>query len=282
MNHSLAGVIILYNPDESVFENVKSYAPFLQILYVIDNSSKINGPLITKIKEAFSVQYIPHHDNLGISYSLNEALQLAEGKYKWLLTMDQDSKFYENSFAEYIAHLNDIPENVYGICPTHECPENIGNDKLPGDFTVVERGITSGNIIRVDTALKCGGFDENLFIDEVDFEFCYRCNNRGYKLLKYSPNILLHNLGHPIYSKFLGRKFKSLNENYLRQYYVFRNKLYIADKYPEKRLAYYVDLFKWTVKILLAEPDKWRKLQYACLGCSDFKKERFGRFEEKK
>lgn len=53
MDLSLAGVVILYNPDDAVFENLKSYAPFLQMLYVIDNSERINEPLITKIKAHF-------------------------------------------------------------------------------------------------------------------------------------------------------------------------------------------------------------------------------------
>ena len=281
MDLSLAGVVILYNPDDAVFENLKSYAPFLQMLYVIDNSERINEPLITKIKAHFSVQYIPHHDNLGISYSLNEALQLAKGKYQWLLTMDQDSRFYETSFEAYCSQLLDLPDDVYGICPTYEYPENTGKDDMPGELMAVENGITSGNIIHVDIALKCGGFDENLFIDEVDHEFCYRCNRYGYKLLKYSPNILLHSLGHPIYAKLLGRSFKAFNENYVRQYYIFRNKLYISATYPEKRWSYYKDLCKWTIKICLAEPDKWRKLRYAFLGCRDFKKNKIGKLKEK-
>lgn len=279
MNQSLAGVVVLYNPDESVFENIKSYAPFLDILYVVDNSAKINKSLIEKIKKIFSIQYILHHDNKGISYSLNEVLRLSLGKYKWLLTMDQDSKFYQNSFIEYSAMLSSVDDEVYGICPTYEYPEKTGDMSILKMLIPVDRCITSGNIIRIDIALSCGGFDENLFIDEVDHEFCYRCKQRGYKLIKYVPNILLHNLGNPIFANILGVHFKTFNENYIRQYYIFRNKLYVANKYPEIRWMYYWELFKWAVKIILVEPNKLTKIKYAIRGCLDFKRKKFGKYK---
>jgi rhamnosyltransferase len=277
MNQTLAGVVILYNPDDSVFENLKSYASFLDILYVVDNSVEINKSLVEKIKKSFSVEYIPHYENKGISYSLNEVLRLASRKYTWLLTMDQDSKFYQDSFIKYSATLSTVGADVYGICPTYEYPEKTGDENVSEELVQVNRCITSGNIIRIDLALKCGGFDENLFIDEVDHEFCYRCNQCGYKLLKYTPNILLHSLGNPIYGNLLGRHFKAFNEGSIRQYYIFRNKLYVASKYPQECRGYYLDLIKWFAKILLVEPDKWKKIKYVFRGCYDFKKKHFGK-----
>lgn len=278
MNQLVAGVVILYHPDESVIENISTYAPFLSRLYVIDNSEVENNSLIEKIKKQYNIHYIKHGENLGISYSLNEALRLSQGKYQWLLTMDQDSKFYKDSLKAYSETVDTMEKDVYGICPTYEHPERVGKeDDVPGSFEVIEKCITSGNLINVDMALACGGFDENLFIDEVDSEFCYRCNRYGYRLLKYNKNILLHSIGHPIPINVLGFHFTALNESPIRQYYIFRNRCYVATHYPETRKELFVVTLKWIIKIILAEPNKMKKLTYAWRGIVDFKKNRFGK-----
>lgn len=56
------------------------------------------------------------------------------------------------------------------------------------DYRLIEKGgcITSGNIINISIALSCGGFDENLFIDSVDEEFCIRCQKYGFLLYEYT------------------------------------------------------------------------------------------------
>ena len=258
MVSSIAGVVILYNPDDSVVQNIESYAPYLDHLYVIDNSSYTNIQMISNLFSKQPTTYIPHKDNKGIAYSLNEALHLTKDHYQWLLTMDQDSRFLPNSFQNYISCLDKLDSNVYGICPIYDENDNIENCI----FKPVEKCITSGNIIQVKIAIVCGGFDENLFIDEVDHEFCYRCNRKGYTLLKYQKRILLHNIGNILHVNLFCFHFTTLNENYRRQYYIYRNKLYVCHKFPELKMREYKFLLIWLAKIILGEPDKIRKLYY--------------------
>ena len=47
----IAGVIILYNPEQDVFNNIVSYLGALDCLFVVDNSEQPNEELIAKIKE---------------------------------------------------------------------------------------------------------------------------------------------------------------------------------------------------------------------------------------
>lgn len=51
MKPSLAGVVILYNPDDSVLKNIESYASYLDAFYVIDNSTTDNKSLIKKCRK---------------------------------------------------------------------------------------------------------------------------------------------------------------------------------------------------------------------------------------
>ena len=44
----------------------------------------------------------------------------------------------------------------------------------------VRQTITSGSIVRTDVFAVVGAFDDKLFIDAVDTEFCFRCRSKGY------------------------------------------------------------------------------------------------------
>lgn len=39
----LAGVVVLYNPDQKVLDNISSYIDELDVLYLVDNSSVDNS-----------------------------------------------------------------------------------------------------------------------------------------------------------------------------------------------------------------------------------------------
>lgn len=56
----LAGVVILYNPSDDVYYNIMTYYPYLDKLYVLDNSEKINRRLIDKLEKLSKVLYICH------------------------------------------------------------------------------------------------------------------------------------------------------------------------------------------------------------------------------
>lgn len=271
----LAGVVTLYNPNEDVAKNLLSYTSFLDHLYIFDNSPSPHNDIKEIVEKETLVTYFWTGENRGIAKCLNQALILAnKDGFEWLLTMDQDSKFITDFIPGYLSCLLKIPDNAYGICPTYKGElKEIITDAILSEVRVC---ITSGNIIKIKVAIKLGGFDENLFIDEVDSEFCYRCNKAGYKLYKYNKVILIHHMGNPIQKNILGFHFTTLNESYIRQYYIIRNRLYVCSKYPEKRISYFYNIIKWMVKVLIAEPDKYRKFRYAFKGWKDYRNGKFG------
>lgn len=118
MKQSLAGCVILYNPTDEVERNVASYIDELELLYVVDNG---NGrALIERLREHYreKLQPLYHEENRGIAASLNEVLRLADGRFTHLLTMDQDSRFYEDSMARYKAELSNFDwRSTLGIGP---------------------------------------------------------------------------------------------------------------------------------------------------------------------
>ena len=200
----IAGVVVLYNPDYEVLSNIRSYIEELDVLYALDNSDVVNEKLILKLKEMPRIKYISMGRNRGVSYALNYALKATEF-YQFLLTMDQDSKFYSGMMKKYKAILHDNYSNDNSIAMY---AVNVNSFEETNCVPViVDHAITSGFVVNVQIANELGGLDDNLFIDEVDDEFCYRAQRHGYKILKLPNVCLFHHLDNPIQGSFFGRKF---------------------------------------------------------------------------
>ena len=135
-------------------------------------------------------------------------------------------------------------------------------------------------MIPVDIATKIGGFDENLFIDEVDNEFCYRVKKNGYDILEFPSIILKHSLGHQTFHQILGFHYNTFNHNALRKYYMTRNRIYVLRKYPEIRCWYIKKIIKDVIKVVLAENDKKHKINYIIKGMKDGIINHMGKFTE--
>lgn len=265
----IAGVVILYNPGNDTLDNILTYNDNLDTLIVMDNSDFPNEWLVKELRTISKVQYIKNSENMGIAYPLNRALEMTKEHYQWLLTMDQDSSFKEGEFSKYIKNLETIDCDVYGLTPIF-CGDRVSlKDE---DRSIIEHCITSGMLLKIQAAITVGGFDELLFIDAVDDEFCYRANVAGMgKIIRDNTIMLNHSIGAPKMHRLLGIKnYETDNHNYIRKYYMFRNYLYVGKKYPEKKKFYRSVLINNFIKILLGEKDKKRKIKSAILGYKDY------------
>ena len=95
--------------------------------------------------------------------------------------------------------------------------------------------ITSGAIINLKIAESLGGFDEKLFIDGVDTDFCIHSFEKGYQTLLVNEFSLRHQLGEEkkVMTPLLKSTFRKFH-NPTRLYYIVRNHLYLRSKYPKK------------------------------------------------
>ena len=87
---NIQGVVVLYNPDYTILDNIKSYLDGIEKLYIVDNSETKNHELINKIVSiSAKCIYIDNNGNQGIAHALNVGAQKAiEDGADWLLTMD--------------------------------------------------------------------------------------------------------------------------------------------------------------------------------------------------
>ena len=278
MDYKLAGCVILYNPDNDVIRNVTSYIDHIECLYVVDN--KNGDKIINKLQAKYSEKIIPvrHLENMGIAYSLNEVTNLAKKKYDLLLTMDQDSCFYRDSMKVYKSELAKFDwDETLGIGPAIVNYDFVDKDSTEVKWEGIIRLITSGNVISLKNAIKIGGFNEQLFIDEVDYDFCYKGVARGLKMyMNLSGVYLLHSLGNTFTRNVLGHTFYIMNHNKIRKYYIFRNRLVVAKSYwkvmglGDTWKQYLKSNMRLVFDVIFFENDKIGKMKYMTLGLCDF------------
>ncbi|MDF2433177.1 MAG: rhamnosyltransferase [Mucilaginibacter sp.] len=282
---TLAGCIVLYNPTNSVIKNIESYLPFLNTLYVIDNTECVDEELIKKIKLLDAeIVYIQQGDNKGIAWALNKGAALAlELGYQWLLTMDQDSYFLGNEFFDSW-HTN-INYTIGLVAASYTNDYDRWQKEYSQLYNEIHFAVTSGNIINLKSWENVGGFEEKLFIDEVDHDYCLKLRKHGFKIL-ISKKVLM---GHMVGQLYNGRN-NEFTENKifilhspLRYYYISRNVLYLCKKYFFTdfdfiaRRFYY--LIKALVKILLMYPDKVIYLGFFFKGIKDFALSRYNKYD---
>ena len=91
----VCAVMVTYNPDSSLEQNIRALLPHVDRLIVVDNGSE--PPIradIEAISSACQVDVIWNNENLGLASALNIGIRqgLASGDYTWIATFDQDSR----------------------------------------------------------------------------------------------------------------------------------------------------------------------------------------------
>lgn len=276
----IAGVVVLYNPTEEDISNINTYIDDIDILYIMDNSKNENSKRLPKNKK---INYIFNNKNLGIAKPLNKAAELArKAGYKWLLTMDQDTKFKKNIIQSMKEKILDIDcSNIAIITPWHKTKLKVNKSNKKIDYPLDV--MTSGNLLNLEIHKKLNGFKEWIFIDGVDIEYCLNIKKNNGKIMRLNELEIDHNLGDIFYKKFFNKDLLVTNHKAIRRYYQCRNYLYIRDMYIDIEPTFCKRLVKFKsiiLAIVLYEDNKLNKLRNFYQGYRDYKKGKRGRKDE--
>lgn len=179
-------VVVLYNPTtEQIIE--LSHLSKLYNLIVVDNSLNDSVP---NEERADFIEYLALRNNVGIAKAQNLAIvKCLQHKASFILFLDQDS-LIDNSFpSRLLQHLIDLRRqfpNVVAIGPS--IIDVAKNEKyvtghmvnIKDSFFRTDTLISSGMLVPISAFEDIGYFDEKLFIDYVDHEWCWRANSMGY------------------------------------------------------------------------------------------------------
>ena len=281
----VAAIIVSYNPDKNLLDSVNLLISQVEKIIIVDNGSiEEKRKDISSIKDIDNerIEVIFNEENLGIATALNIGVReaLKQG-FNWILTMDQDSKASKDMVEKMFEVYNNIDKkerkSILSIFPNFvdERIQSIEENSVMNTYEYVDADITSGNLVKAEVFDKVGFFDDSLFIDLVDTDFCMRLNEKNIKMIKVRDAILYHSLGESQSVKSIFGKFNTSNHSALRRYYMTRNRFYIWEKYKDLNsftLNRDKKLFKKEfIKIILGEKDKVNKIKMVFKGYKDYK-----------
>lgn len=275
---NITGTVVLYNPDNEVIGNILSYQQKFAKLYLVDNSETDNTKMFENLISE-CVEYIPLCCNYGIAYALNFACQKAlQDGYKYIITMDQDSKFETDLVEVYQNYIqnNDISD-VAALSPQYKTDRRA----IKNDTTAEEIFLTmqSGTLFILEKYVKIGLFNESLFLDVVDWEYFYRIRQNGLKVIRCNQAVLNHQ---PAVTKevSIGKlRLKYGIASPVRYYYQIRNLFWMVIHYKSIYMLG-VMLVKY-VKIILLFNEKAEYLRMCRQGLFDAKNNQLGAFVER-
>jgi len=278
----IAGVVVLFYPDNMLSERISTYVNQLEILYVIDNSEASSREALGLLINHPKVKYIHNQENLGMAKALNIAANLAlYDRFDFLLTMDQDSSFEEDQFEVFIGYLIKLDITKVGILSPRHVHPTARMNKSEFEIQNAKIVMTSGNLVNLSIFKKVGDFLTSLFIDHVDHEYCLRLRMNGYQVLVTENVLLNHSLGNLLKVKlFKVTLFKFVSHQPIRTYYMIRNGLHVALKYKKEFPDFYRQSIILALKEILKvmfEKDKLTRIRLILLAIKHYRTTTLGK-----
>lgn len=285
-------IVTTYNPDYSeLLYNIKTYYDQVPMVLICDNSDLPSSDvLLPVLKKNFPrIEYHSMEGNKGISAAQNQGVAIAMNKgYKYFIEMDQDSKlrdgYVDTIIGSYIKLLGEGLK-VGGIGPLAVSQETglvYHGRKRDMGLLVVDKTLSSGFFYSVELYRDVGGKDESLFIDYVDWEWCWRAGASGYSIYVDTNLEITHMLGAGHVS--VGTLRIGIPSP-VRHYYQYRNSFYLLFKRHVP--------FAWKVKRMVinvlklpfyafALPDSRRRRYFIALAFRDVLSGKLGKLNDVK
>jgi len=266
-------VVITYFPDTGFPNRLEKIVAQVPSAIVVDNGT--TGESLKNLERALGlvngITCIRNSENLGVAAALNQGIRriLSESAdCAWIITFDQDSLPADNMVEIMLTvwESHPHPEKLMIAGPrtmfvdSTSCPDSSADRS----WLEVTNVITSGSLISRKAFSVAGYFNESLFIDYVDFEYCLRLRTLGYQVIEVLETEILHNMGRLEERFLLGEKVHPTHHPPLRRYYQFRNSLLLHRQYRKSQRIWCrenrVILMKIITLILLYEKQRLRSL----------------------
>ncbi len=245
---TIGAVMVLYAPDLDVTDKaIEAILPQVDLLCIVDNTP--GADLSARFTDN-RIHYIAMSGNSGIAAAQNRGTRwLLDRGVDFLVYTDQDSEARPDTIARLMhgyTILTDggVKVGLTGTLPVNretgepyrlsarriDSPDDLR--RIPGAEGISEyySAISSISLIPRQAMLDNGGFDESLFIDGVDHEWCWRAwHTHAYRTFIVRDAVIDHCLGQGD-RQLAARQVHIASAD--RVYYQFRNYLWL------KRLEY--------------------------------------------
>jgi rhamnosyltransferase len=285
----ILAVVVTYRPPAALFENMESLRKQLTDVLIVDNGSGESfEQLLRACEVTLGIQVLRQPSNLGIAAALNAGVRRAiVAGFDWVATFDQDSTITPDFFGAMLS--------AYQLCPSRQqvtlvAPVLCENGPdyqahrqraQPALYSFARTAMTSGSLIKTGVFAQAGFYDESLFMDYVDYDFCLRLWKQGWQIIRAQRAYLLHRLGAAETHSFFGLKVTIKSHSPWRRYHIMRNRIIVFRRYAFSFPGWCLHDFSWIflelTKILLFENEKAAKLRQVARGIADGLAGRTGR-----
>lgn len=206
----ICSILVLYEPKNDDLQHICDYYDKVDFAYVIDNSQKNNFEAIKKEiceiganKEKLKYYHFP--ENIGLCRAFNFAVsEAAKIECNWVLLMDSDSSFISDIIEVYKNTLKHIDSNKVAVLSPVHIYDRSSADKYLG-IKDVTWAMTSGCLYNIEIFETIGGFMNELFVECLDIDYCYRAHEKGYRVVECGEALLKHFPAETRECKFFGK-----------------------------------------------------------------------------
>ena len=237
--NDVASIFVLYRTDLKKFKKVLSLnKKNFSNIFLVNNSPEISLNLF-KSKQ---ITLINNSSNIGLAAALNIGILQAKKKgAKMVVLFDQDTLIPDNFLQEMLININSnqyskkvalfSPAYFNKVTNDYGSIINLKKFRLERssldtkkNFLISHYVITSGSFIPMSVLDDVGLMREELFIDLVDTEWCFRARANGYKIILFPKIKITHHLGDSSVT-LIGKNYPIHKP--VRIYYYFRNSIYL-------------------------------------------------------
>ncbi len=207
MEHKICIVIVTYDPDAEHLKAVTDCVKGAGCIPVISDNSPAEQSVLNGLEDC---KVIRHGENKGIAYAQNRGIEYALAQGADIIGFfDQDSIVDSSLITALAGALEEggiriaAPVSIDAKTGEELPSHRIGKNGRPVDVfaensterTLVDIAISSGTFVKKDVFEEVGLFDESLFIDFVDIEWCLRCRKAGIPIAVISSARMPHTIG---------------------------------------------------------------------------------------
>lgn len=242
----IAAGIVLFNPNlDRLKVTLDSVCQQYDEVVVFDNV----GDQESFVSSYNNVLYLTEKQNKGIAYALNRIMEQSMNLgCDWVVTLDQDTLLPDNLLNEFKKNLNYPNIAIFAPQVIDKRRPYIKVEEKKDTLVDIDMCITSASCTNVAIWEKLGKFDEWLFIDFVDNDYCKRAKLAGFRILQLTDVVIDQEFGQiklkspkkvaffmwlskVLHNKNIAKLTYSKVVSPLRVYFVHRNLLYLNKKF---------------------------------------------------
>lgn len=262
MEIKIAAGVVTFNPDiDRLNKCIYLLQKQVDKIYIFDNS----GIDLERLNTTYNVEYLMENKNLGIAHALNRIMEQAKKDgFQWVVTMDQDS-LIPNYMIERFKKAISTQVDIGIVCPQvidKRRPYLVPKQNSHEEY--IDFCITSASCTSIAAWEECGKFDEWMFIDLVDNDFCKRLRLSEYKILQINELILDQEFGRVIPKK------ESIQRFWIRLSEILRNQNIAKLSYKKLVSPLRVYYTNRNIIYLNKKMKLYGKVGYECYNCKGY------------